>query len=38
MQIDFLNEENHKLQQIDYFHSHRCREDEINKLDKQIEG
>ena len=28
-QIDVLNEENHKLQQKDYFHSHRCREEEI---------
>ena len=35
-QIDFLNEENHKLQEKDYFHSHRCREEEIKKLDSQI--
>ena len=35
-QIDFLNEENHKLQGIEYFHTHRCREEEIKKLDNQI--
>ena len=35
-QIDFLNEENHKLQSIEYFHTHRCREEEIKKLDSQI--
>ena len=35
-QIDFLNEENHKLQGIEYFHTHRCREEEIKKLDSQI--
>ena len=35
-QIDFLNEENHKLQSIEYFHTHRCREEEIKKLDNQI--
>ena len=35
-QIDFLNEENHKLQSIEYFHTHRCREEEIKRLDSQI--
>ena len=30
-QIDVLNQENHKLQEKDYFHSHRCREEEIKE-------
>ena len=37
-QIDVLNQENHKLQEKDYFHSHRCREEEIKKLEKIING
>ncbi|MCQ2818228.1 MAG: hypothetical protein MJ252_13255 [archaeon] len=35
-QIDFLNKENHDLHEIDYFHNHRCRQEEINKLDDTI--
>ena len=35
-QNEFLNNENHKLNSIDYFHTHRCREDEVRKLDKEI--
>ena len=35
-QNEFLNNENHKLNSIDYFHTHRCREEEVKKLDKEI--
>lgn len=35
-QIDFLNRENHRLNAIDYFHNHRCREEEIKRLDEEI--
>jgi hypothetical protein len=35
-QNEFLNNENHKLNSIDYFHTHRCREEEVRKLDKEI--
>jgi hypothetical protein len=38
VQIEVLNQENHKLQEKDYFHSHRCREEEIKKLEKIING
>ena len=35
-QLDFLNKENHRLGAIDYFHNHRCRQEEVNRLDAQI--
>ena len=35
-QIEFLNKENHRLNAIDYFHSHRCREEEVKRLDAEI--
>ena len=35
-QIDFLNKENHRLREIDHFHTHRCKEEEERKLDEQI--
>ena len=35
-QIEFLNRENHRLNAIDYFHSHRCREEEVKRLDAEI--
>ena len=35
-QIDFLNRENHRLNAIDYFHNHRCREEEVKRLDEAI--
>ena len=35
-QIEFLNRENHRLNAIDYFHSHRCREEEVKRLDSEI--
>ena len=35
-QIDFLNKENHRLNAIDYFHNHRCRQEEIKRLDDTI--
>ncbi len=35
-QIEFLNKENHRLNAIDYFHSHRCREEEVKRLDSEI--
>ncbi len=36
LQIDLLNEENHKLKEKEYFHSHRCREEEIHNLENII--
>lgn len=36
LQIDFLNKENHRLNQIDHMHTHRCREEEILRLDDII--
>ena len=35
-QIEFLNKENHRLHEIDYFHNHRCREEEVKRLDDVI--
>jgi len=35
-QIDFLNQENQKLKSCCDFHSHRCKEEEVRKLDKEI--
>jgi chromosome segregation ATPase len=35
-QIDFLNRENHKLQDVVDFHNARCKEDEVRKLDREI--
>ena len=35
-QNDFLNQENHRLNSIEWFHTHRCREDEIKKLEGEI--
>lgn len=35
-QNDFLNQENHRLSSIEWFHTHRCREEEIRKLENQI--
>ena len=35
-QIDFLNRENHRLGAIDYFHNHRCREEEVKRLDELV--
>lgn len=36
-QNDFLNKENHRLTSGEYFHSHKCREDEMDKLRNDIE-
>ena len=36
LQINFLNKENHRLESIDYFHNHRCRQEEVNRLDEQV--
>jgi centrosomal protein CEP135 len=35
-QIDFLNKENHSLKESQQFHTHRCKEEEVKKLDKKI--
>jgi chromosome segregation ATPase len=35
-QIDFLNKENHKLQETVSFHNSRCKEDEVRKLDREV--
>jgi chromosome segregation ATPase len=35
-QIDFLNKENHGLKDSNQFHTHRCKEEEVRKLDKKI--
>jgi chromosome segregation ATPase len=35
-QIDFLNKENHGLKENTNFHNHRCKEEEVRKLDKKI--
>ena len=35
-QIEFLNRKNLRLNAIDYFHSHRCREEEVKRLDAEI--
>ena len=36
-QNDFLNKENHRLTSGEYFHSHKCREDEVSKLRDDLE-
>ena len=36
-QNDFLNKENHRLTSGEYFHSHKCKEDEMDKLRGDIE-
>ena len=35
-QIDFLNKENHRLNELNDFHNHRCREEEVKRLDAEI--
>ena len=36
-QNDFLNKENHRLNSIEHFHTHKCREEEVLRLRGEIE-